>query len=198
MFPGVYTGEMEMAGRDFSYKESSFYRKLYPSFLFLCSAFAGTGILFVSPLLSLALLSAGPAVEDYRTGYVDDRWSILILLTGAVYRGIHHSFYEGFLSFLLAALVYGAVFFVVPEGIGTGDIFLSAAIAFWLEPAGVFFFIWSSCLIGAAAAAVLLIFYHVPKTYPFRFCPCIALGGVGTFVCQEMYPAVFTARFFTF
>ena len=175
MFPGVYTGEMEMAGRDFSYKESSFYRKLYPSFLFLCSAFVGTGILFVSPLLSLALLSAGPAVEDYRTGYVDDRWSILILLTGAVYRGIHHSFYEGFLSFLLAALVYGAVFFVVPEGIGTGDIFLSAAIAFWLEPAGVFFFIWSSCLIGAAAAAVLVIFYHVPKTYPFRFCPCIAL-----------------------
>ena len=84
-------------------------------------------------------------MEDYRTGYVDDRWSILILLTGAVYRGIHHSFYEGFLSFLLAALVYGAVFFVVPEGIGTGDIFLSAAIAFWLEPAGVFFFIWSSC-----------------------------------------------------
>ena len=82
MFPGVYTGEMEMVGRDFSYKESSFYRKLYPSFLFLCSAFAGTGILFVSPLLSLALLSAGPAVEDYRTGYVDDRWSLLILLTG--------------------------------------------------------------------------------------------------------------------
>ena len=140
MFPEVYTGEMEMAGRDFLYKESSFYRKLYPSFLFLCSAFAGTGILFVSPLLSLALLSAGPAVEDYKTGYVDDRWSLLILLTGAVYCGIHHSFYEGFLSFLLAALVYGAVFFVVPDGIGTGDIFLSAAIAFWLEPAGGFFF----------------------------------------------------------
>ena len=53
MFPGAYTGEMEMAGRDFSYKESWFYRKLYPSFLFLCSAFAGTGILFVSPFLSV-------------------------------------------------------------------------------------------------------------------------------------------------
>ena len=187
-----------MAGRDFSYKESSFYRKLYPSFLFLCLAAFAAGLLFVSPVLSLAVLLIGPAVEDYQTGYVDDRWSFLILLTGAVYRGIHHSFYEGFLSFVCVTLIYGVIFFIAKGKIGTGDIFLSAAIAFWLEPESVFFFIWGSCLIGAAAAAVLLIFYHVPKTYPFRFCPCIALGGVGTFVCQEMYPAVFTARFFTF
>lgn len=182
----------------FMNRERFFRWNPYSSFLFLCLAVLAAGLLFVSPFLSLAVLLIGPAAEDYQTGYVDDRWSFLTLVTGVIYGAVHRSLQEGFLSFVCVTLIYGVIFFIAKGKIGTGDIFLSAAIAFWLKPESVFFFIWGSCLVGTVSASVLLFFYHYPKTYPFRFCPCIALGGLGAFVCQEICPAVFTARFCSF
>ena len=156
-----------MAGGHFINRERFFRWNPYSSFLFLCLAVLAAGLLLVSPFLSLAVLLIGPAAEDYQTGYVDDRWSFLILATGVIYGAVHRSLQEGFLSFVCVTLIYGVIFFIAKGKIGTGDIFLSAAIAFWLKPESVFFFIWGSCLVGAFRLRFSCFFIIIRK--PIRF-----------------------------
>ena len=124
-------------------------------------------------------------IEDYKTGYVDDRWSLVTAVTGIIYRLQEGSFFDGLISFLIVSVIYGIIFMVDKNGIGTGDIFLSAALSFWLNPSGVIFFICASSLSGAAAALVLILFCGCGRKDTLRFCPFIALGGVLAYVWQD-------------
>lgn len=106
------------------------------------------------------LLLTLAALEDWRTGYLSDGWSLLLAVTG----------------FMTAFRRQGA-----------GDLVLSTGAAFWLSPLTALLFIWFSALSALLFLAIPLLLGKKKAGDPVRFGPFIALGGVMAYGWQEIW-----------
>ncbi len=124
-----------------------------------------------------------PAVEDAKSGYISDAWGILLFLCGSSLAWANGFLTEALLSFVLTASLYGFFYVISKKSVGEGDIFLAAAAAVWLSPAGALLSLWLS-----AMAALLYVAVQAARgTYAeeIRFAPFIAVGGMITYALEK-------------
>lgn len=136
------------------------------------------GMAFLSPVPFLLLLGLA-ALEDWDTGYISDGWSLLLAVTGLISAWARQDVAAGILSAALCFLVYFLLYMISRKSLGTGDILLSTAAAFWLAPVSCLFFIWLSAVTAALALGAAGIGREV------RFGPFIALGGVAAYGLEK-------------
>lgn len=132
---------------------------------------------FLSPAFFILLL-AGAAAEDGFTGYISDIWSILLTVLGLLTAFMTGDVLLSASSGLLAAVIYTILYFLSKKSMGTGDIFLSAGAACWLNPVTCLLFIWFSALSALLFSAFFLITGKWNRKSPVRFGPFMALGGI--------------------
>lgn len=163
-------------------KEKSFFGEKFSSPLGLCCFFlAASAVFFWSPFVSFALLLFPPAVEDWKTGYVSDYWSVFLAAAGLGHNVFYGRLADGFLSCAFVLGLYGFLFLMAKHAMGAGDILLSGAAALWLAPGSVPLFLFLSASAAALAGMVLLFFGRMSRREGIPFCPFIALGGVAAY-----------------
>lgn len=151
----------------------------FPLFYWQDAVSAWSGLLFLALLFCAAL-------EDGRTGYISDSWS-LALAAG----GFAHWLWKGALTDLLGAagicLLFGAVYLAGrvltgEEILGEGDIFFSGAAALWLSGWEMLLFLWIAFVLGGIAAAAVLAMGRKKRNEGLPFVPFLALGGGAAYV----------------
>lgn len=140
-------------------------------------ALVAGGFSSLAPLFFGCLL-LGAALEDGMTGYISDFWSLLLLGGGFLTSVMEGRMAESLLSFLLAAAVYGGLYFFSKKSLGTGDILLSAGAASWLAPLSCLLFIWLSALMAAFVMGTLVVLGKWRMDRAVRFGPFLAAGGL--------------------
>ncbi|MGN0955166.1 prepilin peptidase [Dialister sp.] len=165
------------------------------SVLYAC--LLGHGWYFLSPAVFIVLLLL-PAAEDWQTGYISDGWSFLLASCGLMTAFWQQDMKSSFLAGILTFSLYGLIHIMAKESSGTGDIFLSAGAAFWLEPVSCLLFIWFSALTAALFLAVPLLLGKKSLQEEVRFGPFIALGGMMAYGWQEIWGLSFPPAWFPF
>lgn len=130
-------------------------------------------ISFLEGVVFLALL-AGAALEDWRTGYISDGWSLAAGLFGAVRLFVSGSF----LPLVSAAAVF--FFFLCLRCFrcaGEGDGLLASAAALWMSPESCAVFLWTAFVLGGLAGAVFLISGKRKKEDRLPFAPFLCIAG---------------------
>lgn len=152
---------------------------LFPVFYCLEAVSSWYGLLFLL-LLFLA------ALEDGRTGYISDAWSLAIAALGAVRLAVLGSFEDALgalgVSLIFAAVCLGGKWILKRDIMGEGDIFLAGAAALWLSGAEVFLFLWIAFVAGGLTAALLLLTGRRSRSEGMAFAPFLALGGGAAYV----------------
>ena len=114
-------------------REKHFWGEKFVSPLGLCCFFlAALAVFFWSPFVSFAFLLFPPAVEDWKTGYVSDHWSVFLAAAGLGHNVFYSRLTDGFISCAFVLGMYGLLFLLAKHAMGAGDIFLSGAAALWL------------------------------------------------------------------
>lgn len=163
-------------------REKHFWGEKFVSPLGLCCFFlAALAVFFRSPLVSLTFLLFPPAVEDWKTGYVSDHWSVFLAAAGLGHNVFYSRLTDGFISCAFVLGMYGLLFLLAKHAMGAGDIFLSGAAALWLLPVSVPLFLFLSASSAAMAGMVLIFFGRMSRREGIPFCPFIALGGVAAY-----------------
>ena len=163
-------------------KEKNLFGEKFSSPLGLCCFFfVAAAVFFRSPFASFALLLFPPAVEDWKTGYVSDYWSVFLAAAGVGHNIFYGRLADGFLSCVFVLGLYGFLFLIAKHAMGAGDILLSGAAALWLVPGSVPLFLFLSASSAALAGMVLLFFGRISRREGIPFCPFIALGGVAAY-----------------
>lgn len=163
-------------------KEKNLFGEKFSSPLGLCCFFfVAAAVFFRSPFASFALLLFPPAVEDWKTGYVSDYWSVFLAAAGVGHNIFYGRLADGFLSCVFVLGLYGFLFLIAKHAMGAGDILLSGAAALWLVPGSVPLFLFLSASAAALAGMVLLFFGRISRREGIPFCPFIALGGVAAY-----------------
>lgn len=164
-------------------------RKVLCGALALC-LFYGTalhaGARFLSPAFFVLFL-AGAGLEDGMTGYISDGWSLLLASFGLLTAILSGDFVLSVLSGALTAGIYGLLYFLSKKSMGTGDILLSTAAAFWLVPYSCLLFIWFSALSALFFTGIMMVLGKREARAPVRFGPFMALGGVLAYGWQEIW-----------
>ena len=142
------------------------------------------GMAFLSPVPFLLLLGLA-ALEDWDTGYISDGWSLLLAVTGLISAWARQDVAAGILSAALCFLVYFLLYMISRKSLGTGDILLSTAAAFWLAPVSCLFFIWLSAVTAALALGAAALAGGAGIGREVRFGPFIALGGVAAYGLEK-------------
>lgn len=119
-----------------------------------------------------------PALEDWRTGYISDGWS-LALGIGAVLYHWGMGTIEGAWGGLLAGVLLWMVLRLYPRGIGEGDLWLGAAIGTWLSGWEAIVFLWLAFVLGSAAG-VWHLFLGGGLKDEMPFGPFLCLSGIVT------------------
>ena len=130
-------------------------------------------ISFFEGVVFLALL-AGAALEDWRTGYISDGWSLAAGLFGTVRLFVSGSF----LPLVSAAAVF--FFFLCLRCFrcaGEGDGFLASAAALWMSPESCAVFLWTALVLGGLAGAGVLISGKRKKEDRLPFEPFLCIAG---------------------
>lgn len=120
-----------------------------------------------------------PAIEDWRSGYISDLWSLLLFLCGVSLAFSGGFLLESLLAAGLTLLIYGILYGISRKSLGEGDILLAAAAAAWLSPAGALLSLWLSAITALLYVGALAAVGRFSKE--IRFAPCIAVGGVITY-----------------
>lgn len=141
---------------------------------------------FFSPALFVLLLALA-ALEDWRTGYLSDGWSLLLAVTGFMTAFRWQGAGDSLLSAALVFTIYVVLYLVSKKSMGTGDLVLSTGAAFWLSPLTALLFIWFSALSALLFLAIPLLLGKKKAGDPVRFGPFIALGGVMAYGWQEIW-----------
>ena len=141
---------------------------------------------FFSPALFVLLLTLA-ALEDWRTGYLSDGWSLLLAVTGFMTAFRRQGAGDSLLSAALVFTIYMVLYLASKKSMGTGDLVLSTAAAFWLSPLTALLFIWFSALSALLFLAMPLLLGRKKAGDPVRFGPFIALGGVMAYGWQEIW-----------
>lgn len=144
------------------------------------------GWLALSPFFFLVFLVL-PALEDWRTGYNSDGWSILLALSGLMTAFWRQELSASLFSAAFVFMIYGALCLIAKESAGTGDMVLSTGAAFWLGPVSCLFFIWFSALAALLFLAPSLLLGRKGTGEKVRFGPFIAMGGVLAYGWQEIW-----------
>ena len=118
-------------------------------------------ISFSEGVVFLALL-AGAALEDWRTGYISDGWSLAAGLFGAVRLFVSGSF----LPLVSAAAVF--FFFLCLR---------ASAAALWMSPESCAVFLWTAFVLGGLTGAVFLISGKRKKEDRLPFAPFLCIAG---------------------
>ncbi len=147
----------------------------------LCLLLWGIGLWLEIPWLPwcYGLLLLPPAIEDGRSGYISDTWSLLLFLCGSTLAWVGGFLLEGLLAAGLTLLMYGILYLVSKKSLGEGDILLATAAAVWLSPAGALLSLWLSAMTALLYVGALAVTGRFSKE--IRFAPCIAVGGVVTY-----------------
>ena len=129
------------------------------------------GFAFLALLLRLS-------VDDIRTGFLYNRWTLFSAISGALL--------GGGLLFAVRMLSRG--------GIGGGDVKLAAALGLWTGHTGILPALFVAFLLGSLWGIVLLLRGYGRKA-KLPFGPCLAIGGVvgvgfGNEICA-FYEALF-------
>lgn len=139
------------------------------------------------------LLLGGAALEDARTGYISDGWSIAIGMSGLILSAARGEELLTLLSCMTMLSFLAILSLIWKEGMGEGDWYLLLAISTWLTlPLTILcvaISFWS-----ALPEALYRFCSHGEKT--LRFAPYIAIGGGVAFVIQEW--AATTWRLYSF
>ncbi len=185
MVPGLKTETLSEGLRHRDFLSSPVFWCLIAScgaFLFLCL-----------PVLSLSFFLAGAAWEDYRTGYVSDGWSILLVLGGMAHGLRTDHLIESFLAVFVVLAIYGTIFFIARNSMGTGDIVLAASVSVWLEPLSAVVFVWIAAASASVAGIMMILAGRGSRQSSIPFCPFIAIGGVIAYALRPMYLPILTA-----
>lgn len=148
---------------------------LFLWFLWLFLAFS---LWLYSPFLALVWLLIFPAIEDARTGFVSDAWALGIMIVGCFDALMMGRMWDAFLSFAGVTLFFVLLFVLARGAIGSGDVILSSAVAWWFSPLSAAFFVWFSFLSAAVFSVVLLCRRKQSLQSAIFFIPFISLGGV--------------------
>lgn len=114
----------------------------------------GPILLFPCPFVLLLTLAA---LEDWRTGYLSDGWSLLLAVTGFMTAFRRQGAGDSLLSAALVFTIYVVLYLVSQKSMGTGDLVLSTGAAFWFSPLTALLFIWFSALSALLFLAIPLL-----------------------------------------
>lgn len=130
------------------------------------------------------VLIAIPAEIDRRTYEIPDRYLFSIGAVGLMHTVLGGSFWESAISFVIATCFMGAIYFIFRGAMGSGDIFYSTAISFWLNPHQTVTFLFLSFFLGGIAGIILL-FMGKKHQYAVPFAPFLAAGAVISYGCSD-------------
>ncbi len=151
----------------------------------------GAGLWLGIPWLGwgYGLLLLFPAIEDARSGYISDRWALLLLFCGGSLALTEGRGVEALISFLLTAAIYGLLYVISKKSLGEGDMVLAAAAAVWLSPVAALLALWLSAVCALVYVGALVT--AGKYTREIRFAPFIALGGMIAYGLEQtvgLYP----------
>ena len=133
-----------------------------------------------------AMLLLGPAVEDGRSGYISDGWSLLIAISGMITSWQMGHGWESVLSALIILALYGLLWLIRKEAAGMGDVLLSGAIVLWLTPVFALLFLWLASMLALVWYGLVCLYERSVARRGVRFAPFLALGGGMAYGLQEM------------
>ena len=134
-----------------------------------------TEILSVLFSVILVVALAVQVYEDIKEGYLFDKVSLALAVVGlgrAIWLG---NFLDACCGFLLGAVLLGILYYCTEGGMGLGDVFLAAAVGFWLGLWPGVVMILVAFILGGGVAVVLLLSGKGRKT-AIPFAPFIAVG----------------------
>lgn len=138
-------------------------------------------------LLLYGLLLLGPAIEDGRSGYISDGWSVLLAAAGLVISWHQGYGIESLGTAGMMVVLYGLMYIWKREAAGMGDVLLSIAAALWLTPIFGLLFLWMAAVSALAFYGLCVLFRRPPAEAGLRFAPFLAFGGVMAYGMQEMW-----------
>lgn len=128
-----------------------------------------------------------PAKEDWDTGYISDRKTLLLAAFGFLY-WLWTGTFASLWATVLVFLFFGILFFLFRGAMGSGDIFLAGAISLWLSPEASAVFVWLSFLLGAIGALVLILFHVKQFSDSLCFAPFLcAAGAISYFIGEWLW-----------
>lgn len=133
------------------------------------------------------LLLLGPAIEDGRSGYISDDWSVLLAFSGLISSWRQGYIGESMVTAGALLLLYGLVFLWRREAVGMGDVLLSVAASLWLTPLFGICFLWMASVSALLFYGFCCLFERSLAIKGVRFGPFLALGGVIAYGMQEMW-----------
>lgn len=136
-------------------------------------------------ILLLGILLLFPAVEDGKTGYISDDWSLLIAISGMITSWQMGHGWESVLSALIIWALYGLLWLIRKDAAGMGDVLLSGAIVLWLTPIFALLFLWLASMLALVWAGWICLYERNTKRRGVRFAPFLALGGGIAYGLQE-------------
>ena len=117
-----------------------------------------------------------PAIEDSKTGYISDWKTMLLAAFGCL-----HWFFFGQMTDLIASglvfLFFGILFWMFRGAMGSGDVFLAAAISLWLTPPASVVFVWLSFFLGGFSGLLLILFHVKQFRGALSFAPFLCASG---------------------
>lgn len=126
-----------------------------------------------------------PALEDWRSGYISDGWSVLLFLCGVSLAWRGGFLVESLSSAGLTLLIYGLLYGISRKSLGEGDLFLGAAAAAWLTPLGALLSLWLSAVCALLYVGALAALGKFSISMEIRFAPFIAMGGLVTYALEK-------------
>lgn len=138
-------------------------------------------------VLLYGLLLLGPAMEDGKSGYISDDWSVLLATSGIITSWQQGHLLESFMTAGAFLVLYGLVFLWRREAVGMGDVLLSVTASLWLTPLFGLCFLWIASMAALLFYGFCFIFYQPLATKGVRFGPFLALGGVIAYGMQEIW-----------
>ena len=142
---------------------------------------AGTGW----SIVLLALLLLGPAIEDARSGYISDGWSLLLAVSGIITSWQAEHGIESLLSSFFLLVLYGLLYVIKKDAAGMGDVLLSGVIVLWLTPVFALLFLWLASMLALVWVGWICLYERNTKQRGVRFAPFLALGGGIAYGLQE-------------
>ena len=149
-------------------------------------------------LLLYGVLLLGPAIEDGRSGYISDGWSVLLAASGLMISWQQGYEIESLGTAGMMLFLYGLMYVWKREAAGMGDVLLSVAAALWLTPVFGLLFLWIAAVSSLVFYGLRLLLGRPPAEAGVRFAPFLALGGVMAYGMQEMWgiSLLYTFRFY--
>lgn len=126
-----------------------------------------------------------PALEDARTGYVSDGWSLVLSVCGALLMLSRGAFLLCLLTGVGMGALYGLLYLISRRSLGLADVFLAAGSSLWLLPMYGLLSLWLTSLAALLWCAFLLLRGRLGRRTEIRFVPFLAIGGALAYGVQE-------------